>query len=340
MKHSVLIVALCSNLLFAMEQPPHEYLPEYVQQKIYSMVSTYQPLSQWMAWLIERNKALSKKEIFDVKRMQTSADHSQIALYLSDPTFYHDMHNRIIYYEIPPLIFAINCVGSFNHHAATHPFVNTQNQNGTTKITFFDKKELVIASGNEIFVDAATSNNDNLFAAISAHGATIWNIRNNNLISTIEFPDQELDKIVSLSNKSIVLQDATNTIFSCNLQGKNRRIIYSNHKWDTVYPIAFDHHYIFLHTQAKDQEVGILAMTDIAELFALLHFDQMKLLSWLRKAATTGHKLNLTGNTPGIVHARQALSTLPEPIRLLVQKCVRLPYFHGYCPPIANCTIS
>jgi len=293
-----------------------------------------------MEWLVERNKQNLETEVLNVNRIRTLPNHSKVVMYLAEQPSYFDIHGRQIFYGIPQLTSEIDCMGSFNHHKATPPYKCQTNETGTIKISFFDKSELVIDPCNEIFVDAAVSMDERLFATISAHCAMVWNIHDHNLISKIECPNHVLDLIVALNQRSVVLQDTANTIFACDLIEKNEHMIYSNSEWATIYPIAFADHYIFLHTQTDRQKVKITTMTDIIALAASLHFDQIKLLSWLYKAALTGNKLNLTSDLPGIIHAKQVLHNLPKPMRLLMQQFVKLPTREKYFAMIDSCAIS
>ncbi len=328
-----------SYSLVAMDEQSQIYLPESIQQKIFLMVSTYKPLHPWMEWLIEQHKQSLQTRMLTVIRMQTLSDHSKLVMYLTERTYYLDSEGRKIFYGIPPITAEIDCVGSFNHHKTVHPFVFKTQENGTINVTFFNKNELVIDPYGKV-IDSATSIDDTLFAAISEHCVMIWHINDHVLVSTIECSDHKLKRIVSFNNRSIVLQDSSNTIFAYDLAERTKHVIYSDTSCDTLYPIAFDDHYAFVHTYADSREVKITTMTDIIDLFTRLHFDQIKLLSKLHKAALTGNKLNLTSSLPGIIHARQALNNLPNKIRLLIKEFVQLPTASRFLTAIDGCAIS
>jgi len=322
--------------IVAMEKKEQQYYPRDLQLTMYGMSITYQPLPKWIPWLIKRNEMLPirQSEIWRLGRIDVLPDNSRMFFsYLTSINLPYPpgalMHQLAV--------DEIDCTGSFANHKATHPHVCTEEINRSITVTLAhditanSAKVFTITNPcDEKFLDTAISRDSTRFVAITQHYIMIWSVNDGHLIDKIKLNDCELVNIVDIkaNSNSIVLQDSNNTIFLFDCINENKHEIYSDEKKYHLIPIAFENKYCFIAiTESRDKRplhAIITYLDDSAELFPSLHFDQIRLLSWIYKAAATGHKLNLKGDSPGIIHARKAFNSLPERIKQLVKEFVVL----------------
>lgn len=336
--HCALVcILLYSHLLISMNELPVKSLPDFIQKKIYFMMYPCRP---WKQWLAEQSKKIVSQEVLQTPYgTRVLCDHSKIIIYLSERTFYRNHNHQHIYYSIPQITHEIDCVGSFNHYKASNPFT-CKDKDGKIEVTCFNKTKFVIDSGGETIIDTALSTDSTLFAAIGTHRVMVWDINNHMPLCIIQCHDENLEKIVNLNSRSIVLQDKSNTVFSYGFAQKKKRVIYCDNTWHRLYPIAFDSRYTFVHTYASTPTIKITKLIDVIDLFAMLSVAQKKLLRWLYKAHLTGNKLDLTSKLAGAIRAREVFFSLPEPIRLLTQEFVELRTRKPCISLIEMCAIS